>query len=174
MFARLVPQVPAIQLPHLPALPGMPFLGCFPADGQTYVGKKWANRPDLRVLDHVRQLKKHLEEEIITHTIGKLDNPLRAAGFAEEIARLEVEIDEAIDTFYEVVGSVTGEINASLGFIGDRQEELNQARDELLSIPAGARSKVEQRLLERYDEYFGELEAQGQRLQSTLNCLMSF
>jgi hypothetical protein len=173
-FARLLPSVTTIQPPFITPNIVVPFIGCFPGDGNSYVGKKFANRPDILRLNHLKQKKRELEEEIITQTIGKLDNPMRSAGFTTEIARITADIAEIVDAITETVGAITEEINAGIAFVNQRKSELEQERNELLAIPADVRSKLEQHMLTRYDEYFGELEAQADRLQSIIGCLGAF
>lgn len=72
------------------------------------------------------------------------------------------------------MGQVTAEVNAAVTLINSRKNELETARGELLAISAEARSKTEALMIERYDQYFGELDAQASRLQSTLSCLTAF
>jgi hypothetical protein len=152
----------------------VPFIGCFPGDGKSYVGKKWGNRPDLLKLNHLKQKKKELEEQIITQTIGKLDNPPRSIAFTAEIARITEDIATVVNGIMETIGEVTEELNAGIALINEKKNELEQVRGELLSIPADVRSKVEQHMIERYNEYFSELDMQAQRLQSTISCLGVF
>lgn len=171
---RLLPRVPTIQLPFNVQTINVPLLACFSGDGKTYTGKKFANRPDLLKLQHLKQQIAQFEERIITQTIGKLDNPARSAGFVAQIAEITEKITEATQSIVETVGDVTEEIDANLQLVNARIEELNALRDELNAVPINLRSKVEARMIARYDEYFGELEAQASNLQSARNCVMSF
>lgn len=173
-FARILPSVPTVQLPFSVPNISVPFIGCFSGDGKTYVGKKYGNRPDLLKLNHLKQKKKELEEEIITQTIGKLDNPARSAAFAEEIIRITSDISEVVDGIMETIGEITEELSAGIAFVNEKKSELEAAREELLAIPSDIRSKVDQHMIERYNEYFGELDAQANRLSSAISCLGIF
>lgn len=171
---RLLPRIPAVQLPFNAPTISVPFIGCFPGDGKTYVGKKWGNRPDFLKLNHLKQKKKELEEEIITQTIGKLDNPARSVAFTAEIARITQDIAEVVGGITETIGDITEEIQAGIAFINERKDEVQGLLNDLLAVPADVRSKVEQRMIQRYTEYFGELEAQADRLTSIIGCLGAF
>lgn len=173
-ISRLLPRVPTIQLPFSVPTISVPFIGCFSGDGKTYVGKKFANRPDFLKLNHLKQKKKELAEEIITQTIGKLDNPARSAAFTVEIARITQDIAEVLDGINETIGAITEELQAGISFVNDKKTELDALRSELLAIPSDMRTKVEQHMIERYNEYFGELDAQADRLTSTIACLGVF
>jgi hypothetical protein len=171
---RLLPRVPTIQLPFSAPTINVPLLSCFSGDGRSYVGRHFANRPDLLKLQHLKQQIAQFEERIITQTIGKLDNPARSAGFAAQIAEITAKITDATQSITETVGDVTEEIDASLQLVNARIEELNALRDELNAVPINMRSKVTTRMMARYEEYFGELEAQVSNLQSARSCVMSF
>jgi hypothetical protein len=174
LIPRLLPRVPTIQLPvNIPTI-SVPFIGCFSGDGKTYTGKRWGNRPDILKLNHLKQKKKELEEEIITQTIGKLDNPARSIAFAAEIVRIAADITEVVDGITTTLGEITEELNAGIAVVNDKKSELNNLLEELLAIPAEARGKVEQHMIARYNEYFEELEAQATRLESTRSCLGVF
>lgn len=171
---RLLPRVPTIQLPFSVPNISVPFIGCFSGDGKIYHKRKHGNRPDLLKLNHIKQFKKDLLDKIQTLIKGKLDNPARSVAFDAEIVRLTQEITDALDAFNETVSEITQEIQRDIATINNKVGELNSLRDELLTIPAEARSKVDQHMIERYNQYFGELDAQATRLQSTLACLGAF
>ncbi|MGB7923453.1 MAG: hypothetical protein WCF57_09430 [Pyrinomonadaceae bacterium] len=174
LIERLLPRVPTIQLPFdVPSI-HVPFIGCFPGDGTTYIGKKFGNRPDLLKLNHIKQFKKDLLDKIQTLIKGKLDNPARSIAFEAEIIRLTQEISDALEAFNETVSLVTEEIQEALALIDDKKTELEGLRSELMAIPEEERSKVDQHMITRYHQYFGELDAQASRLQSTLSCLGAF
>jgi chromosome segregation ATPase len=171
---RLLPRVPTIQLPFTAPNISVPFIGCFPGDGQTYHRKKHGNRPDHRKLDHIKQLKKDLREKIDLLLEGKLDNPARAAAFDARAVRLAQELEEALSDFNEAVAELTEEFNDALQRVNDRQAELETIRAELLAIPTEARSQVDEYMIGEYNACFGELEAQASRLNSCLACLGVF
>jgi DNA repair ATPase RecN len=171
---RLLPRVPTMQLPFSAPSVSVPFIGCFTGDGKTYHRRQHGNRPDHRKLDHIKQLKKDLREKIDLLLEGKLDNPARAALFDSRAVRLADELAEALDDLNTTVSDLSAEINDSIAEVNDRISELNSIKDELLAIPADARSQVQQHMIARYNEYFGELDSQVSRLTSTLSCLGVF
>ena len=72
-----------------------------------------------------------------------------------------------------VIGGVTAEATAAIDFANGRVADLNQAKSEIESIAPAARDAVQQLLIERYDRYLGELDAQVERLESTIECIAS-
>ena len=170
----LLPRVPTIQLPFVPTFPSLPFIGCFGGDGKTYIGKKYGNRPDIQKLLHIKQLKKWFRENIDGYIEGKLDNPLRAVAFDARAIRLGLELAEIIEDFNETVGQITEEIDAGLDLVNGRINELNGLRGELLALSGDSLSKADQLMLERYNEYLGELDAQVTRLNGSRNCIGAF
>jgi hypothetical protein len=174
LVEQIIPRVPVVQAQfNLPTI-SVPLVGCFSGDGKVYVGKKWGNRSDLLLLNHVKQFKKDLTDKIITMFIGSKDNPTRALEFAVEMGRLAQEIDEALDAFEEVVGQITEEINAAIDIANSMMGELNSLVAAIVLTPAQARSKVQELMLNRYHKYFDKLEAQVSRLETTRNCLSIF
>lgn len=168
---RLTAKVPTIQSEFNAPVINVPFVGCFSGDGQTYIGRHFGNRPDILRLNHLRQKIKEYEQRIITMTIGKLDNPLRSAGFAEEIVRITEEIAAMTNAVTETVGLLTEELQAGINFVNARMGELDSLITGLQNIPEQLRTRTEVKLLKRYNQYFGELESQAVRLQTAKDCL---
>jgi hypothetical protein len=168
---RLPAKVPTIQGEFNAPSINVPFIGCFSGDGQTYIGRNFGNRPDILRLNHLRQKVKEYEQRIITMTIGQLDNPPRAEGFAEEIVRITADIATMVNAITETVAEVTEELQAGINFVNARMGELDQLRTGLQSIPEELRTRTEAKLIERYNQYFGELESQASRLETAMNCL---
>ena len=173
-ITRLAAKVPTVQAPFTAPTLSVPFLSCFSGDGRTFVGRHFSNRPDLLKLQHLKQLIVQYEERIITQTIGKLDNPLRSAGFVAQIVEITDKIATATAAITSAVGEITEEIDAGISFINDRITDLNALRAELNAVPENLRTKVAAHLIARYEQYFGELESQLSRLNAARACVQSF
>ena len=159
---------PQIRLPI-----DIPFVGCTGGSAKTMVGKQLGNIPDLATLLHIRTIKKAIEEQIYALLQGMLPDLLRPPVYAARAAQLLTEVVAFIATLNQVISQVLAEVNAAIGFINQKVTELENAANELLALPGNALSAAQQLMLQRYEEYTGELNAQAGRLQSTLGCLIS-
>jgi hypothetical protein len=169
-------QIPAPKLPHatLPtvrAIPTIPHVGCAGATGTTYLGEQFGNVPDIGAVLAAKTLKKALEEQIYALLKGQLPFATRPPIYAAREAQLINEVAEVVATINTLIAAVTAEANAAISFVDDKISEVNEAKSALEGIPAGARDVVQRVMIERYDQCFGELNAQAARLQSTLECI---
>ncbi|HKO43323.1 MAG TPA: hypothetical protein VJU84_08535 [Pyrinomonadaceae bacterium] len=165
------PRLPHVTLPAIRNIPTIPFVGCAGAQGTTYVGEQFGNVPDIGAIREIKSLKKALEEQIYALIQGQLPDPTRPAPYAARAVQLADEVTQLVTKLNEVIAGATAEATAAIGFVNDKVGELNAAKGLLEGIPAGARSPVQQLMMERYDQSVGELNAQAARLQSTIECL---
>lgn len=167
----LEPKLPPASLPTIRNLPTIPLIGCAGGDAHSYFGDQFGGLPDLEAILHMKARIRYFQEQVDMMIEGYVPAALRQPVWAirvedylEEIATLTAEVAS-------LVGAITDYVNSSLGFINDKVNELNDAKAALESIPEDARSKVQQKMIERYDKYIGRLEAQAGRLQATLTCI---
>lgn len=171
-----MPTIPAAKLPNLnlPAirnLPTIPFVGCAPGDSSSFVGEQFGNAPDLNSILSIRALKKSLEEQIYALIQGQLPDPARPAPYAARAAQLANEITELLDAMNTVIGQVTGSVNAAIEYANEQLTAVNQAKAAIVAVPAASRSAVQKLMLDRYNRYATELNAQVARHQQTIACL---
>lgn len=159
---------PQIRLPI-----DIPFVGCTGGSAKTLVGKQLGNIPDLATMLHIRTIKKAIEEQIYALLKGMLPDLVRPPVYAARAAQLLNEVIAFIATLNEVITQVFAEINAAIGFINGKITELQNAANELVALPSTTLNAAQQLMLQRYQEYTGELNAQAGRLQATLGCLIS-
>jgi hypothetical protein len=167
------PKLPHVSLPAIREIPIIPHVGCAGAQGTTYVGQQFGNVPDIGAVLAIKALKKALEEQLFALLKGELPDIPRAAAYAARLVQLTAEVAEIVATLNNVVANVMSEVNAAIEVVNTKVEELNMAKDQLLAIPENARSAVQRLMIERYTRYFGELNAQAGRLQSTIECIAS-
>lgn len=165
------PKLPTLTLPSIRSIPTIPFVGSAAASGTTYIGEQFGNVPDLNVVLHIKTVKKALLEQIYALIEVELPDPVRPIPYAARAAQLTNELAEVAAFLAEIVAGITAEVNAAIDFANERIGEVNQAKSEIESTAAGARSPLQQLMLQRYDRYEGELAAQVGRLQSTLESL---
>jgi len=165
------PKLPNITLPNIRGIPTIPFVGCAGAQGTTYVGEQFGNVPDIGAIREIKALKKSLEEQIYALIQGKLPDATRPAPYDARAIQLTNEVAQLVTKLNEVIAGATAEAEAAIDFVNGKIGELNTAKGLLEGIPAGARSPVQQLMIERYDRYVGELNDQAGRLQSTIDCI---
>lgn len=164
-------KLPSLQLPDIRPMPTIPGVGCVPSDGHSYLGEQFGNVPDLQAVQQIRSLKKTFEEEIAALVEGYLPTAARQPLWAARVAQLTNYVAELNAVMTQAVGRATAEINATLAFVGQKQEEMQTALAEINSIPEAARTQTQRLMAERYQQYAGELEAQASRLQATAACV---
>lgn len=165
------PKLPSYPLPSIRSLPAIPHVGCAGGDGTAYFNNQFGGLPDLQALTHIRAAKKFLDEQIYALLQGKLNDLLRPPVYDARAVQLTAQLAEIVAKGNELIAAMTNEVNAAVSFINGKVAELNNAKAQILRIPEAARSHSQRLMLERYDEYVGELNAQAGRLQSTLTCL---
>lgn len=167
-------QIPPAKLPHITlpvirGIPTIPFVGSAGADGTTYVGEQFGNLPDLHAVLGIKKLKKALEEQIYALIQGQLPQPARSPLYAARAAQLANEVAQLVGLLNQVVAGVTAEAQAAIGFVNTKIGEVNSAKAAIEAVPVGARNAVQKLMLQRYQRYVGELNAQGGRLQTAIN-----
>ncbi|GEM_PF-3078785 len=158
---------PTIRLPI-----DIPFVGCTGGSAKTLVGGQLGNVPDLATMLHIRTIKKAIEEQIYALLKGMLPDLTRPPVYNARAIQLLNEVVQIIATLNQVISQVFAEVNAAISFINQKKTELQNAANELLAIPSSALSQTQQLMIQRYQEYTGELNSQIGRLQSTLGCLI--
>jgi hypothetical protein len=159
--------IPTIRLPI-----DIPFVGCTGGSAKTYVGKQLGNLPDLATMLHIRTILKALQEQIYALIQGELPDVLRAPVYAARAAQLIAQVASIISTINDVITRVLAEVNAAITFANQKIAELQTLANQFASIPESALTLAQQLMMQRYQEYTGELNAQIGRLQSTLGCLV--
>lgn len=167
------PILPDLSLPDIRNLPGIPLVGCAGGSGGTYIGEQFGNLPDLDAVLHIKARKKQLEEMIETLIEGYVPAAARAPVWAQRVLAYTTAIAELVSTLTALVNAASAEINEAINFANDKIGEFNQAKDDILSVPEGARTAAQRLLLQRYDEYTAEITDQVGRLQDSLSCLSS-
>jgi hypothetical protein len=171
-----VPQIPAAKLPSwnvptIRSLPTIPTVGCVTGNATTLIGSQMGNLPDAMALPHVKALDKIITEQIGTLIEGKLPDLLRAPLYQVRQLRLFSELAQIISTSAQLAAQIQAETNAVIEACNQKIDDLNAAKDAILQIPENARTVVQQKALDRYNEYAGEINAQIGRLQQSLGCL---
>lgn len=160
-------QPPSIRLPI-----DIPFVGCTGGSAKTYVGKQLGNIPDFATMLHIRTIKKAIEEQIYALLQGMLPDLLRPPVYYARAILLISQVAEIIATLNQVISQVFAEVNAAITFVNQQITSLQNAANELLALPSETLSAAQALMIQRYQEYTGELNAQIGRLQSTLSCLI--
>jgi hypothetical protein len=168
--------VPLAKLPHttLPTIggvPTIPHVGSAGANGTTYVGTQFGNLPDLHAAVALKTIKKALIEQVYALIQGELPFVTRPPIYAARAAQLVTEIADVTATLADVVASVTSGATAARAAVLVKRAEMNAARAVLEGISAGARSPVQSLMIARYTRYAAELEAQAERLQTTIDTI---
>jgi hypothetical protein len=167
----LEPKLPNLNLPAIRNLPMIPGIGCAGGNATSYLGAQFGGLPDLQAVLHIKALKKHYEDMMLTLIEGYVPAALRAPVWAMRVANYTTYVANLVAEANALITGVMAEINGSLAFINSKIGELNAAKTALTNIPADARSKVQTKMIQRYNRYLGELDAQSNRLQSTLTCI---
>lgn len=165
------PKLPHVALPAIRSIPTIPFVGCAGGQGTSYIGEQFGNVPDIGAVLAIKALKKSLEEQIYALLKGQLPDVPRAAAYAARMAQLIDQVAEIVTTLNTVIGSVMAEATAAIAIVNAKAAEMNSAIALIEGTPAGARSAVQNLLMQRYARYAGELDAQAGRLQSTIECI---
>ena len=170
------PIVPEPKLPHLPlpnvrGLPNIPHVGCAGGSATSYLGDQFGNLPDLHAALAMKNLKKALQEQIYALIQGELPDATRPPVYAARAAQLINEVADVVQLLNQTIANVTAEANAAINFVNGKINDVNAAKNAVLSIPAGARNVVQRLALQRYDEYLEELNTQVGRLQATIGCI---
>jgi hypothetical protein len=174
MSSQIPPaRLPHVTLPTIRRLPTIPHIGCAGATGTTYVGQQFGNLPDLHAVLHIKTLKKALDEQIYALIEGKLPDPLRPIPYAARAIQLALEVAQLVGGLAELISGVVAEAESAISFVNQQISELNSAIGQIQSIPEGARSQIQHLMLDRYNRYTQELNAQKSRLQSTIDCVTS-
>lgn len=165
------PKLPHVNLPQIRALPHLPQVGCVAGTAGHYSDTTFGGLPDLQALQHVKSLKKSLEEQLFALLKGQLPDLPRKIAYAERYARLGQELAALVAAFNEILGEAQSETQAAIQYVNQQISDLNAAQADILRTPAAVRTKLERLKLQRYQEYTGELNAQLGRLNQTLGCL---
>ena len=165
------PKLPSYGLPsiHLPI--HIPFVGCAAGDGKTYVGKHFGNRPDFASMLHIKAIKKAMDEQVYALIEGQLPDFTRPPVYLARAIQIIAEVVEQIAKLNEIIGEALEEISAAVDFINQKKGELESNLNYLLSIPTEVQTEVQAVMVENYQFYLGDLNAQVGRLQSTIGCL---
>src|SRR5258708_34685257 len=115
-------QIPQAKLPHLVlpsirSIPTIPHVGCAGADGTSYIGKQFANLPDLHALLHLKTLKKALDEHVYALIQGELPFVTRPPIYAARAAQLTNEIAELVNAITSIADEVTSNIEDAIGYV---------------------------------------------------------
>jgi hypothetical protein len=167
----LAPKLPNFNLPAIRNLPTISGVGCAGGNATSYLGSQFGGLPDLQAVLHIKALKKQYEDMMLTLIEGYVPAVLRQPVWAVRVASYDTYVANLVAEANTLINGVMAEINGSIAFINTKVGELNTAKNQLLSIPLDARTKVQAAMIERYNRYLGELDAQVNRLQSTLNCI---
>lgn len=162
---------PSWNVPTVRNLPTIPTVGCVSGNATTQIGEQFGNFPDIQALPHVKALNKLITEQIGTLLEGKLPDVPRAALYEIRKARLITELANIVNTATQIAGQIQAEVNAVISALNEKINEINEAKDLLLQIPENARSAIQNKTIERYNEYIEEVNAQIGRLQTSLGCL---
>lgn len=168
-----LPQVktPSWNIPDVRNLPTIPTIGCVSGNATTQIGEQMGNFPDIQALPHIKALNKIITEQIGTLLEGKLPDVPRSVLYEVRKARLITELADIISKGAQLAGQIQAEINGAIAAANEKINDLNAAKDALLQIPENARSVIQDKMISRYNEYIGEINAQIGRLQQSLGCL---
>lgn len=164
-------KLPSWNLPSVRSLPTIPNVGCISGNPTTIVGDQMGSFPDIQALPHIKSLKKVINEQIGTLLEGKLPDLPRAVLFEARKARLTTELAQVVGKATAMASQIQADVNATINACNEKINDLNAAKDEILQLPEQARSAVQTKSLERYNEYADEINSQIDRLQSSLGCL---
>lgn len=165
-------KIPDIQLPTIRLPIHIPKIGCPGADGQSYIGEQFGSMPDLYDAFHAKHLRKIINDQIYALLKGQLPTPLRKGLYLQKALELIQDVAAIIQVLNQVIGRMIAEYNAIINFINQKKAELNAVIQEINGVGAGARTAVQQKTLERYQEYIGELDQQISRLQTSISCIV--
>ena len=133
-------KLPSLQLPTIRPLPTIPGVGCVPSDGQSYVGEQFGNLPDMQTLQHIRQMKKLLNEHIEALIEGYLPTTARAPLWTARVVQLMQYVADLTATFNDAAGRASAEIHATLDFINGKKAELQSALSEINTVAPASRT----------------------------------
>jgi hypothetical protein len=165
------PKLPQITTPTIRGLPTIPHVGCAGGHGTTYLGEQFGDLPDLNTILHIKTVKKALNEQIYALLKGELPFATRPPIYDARMVQLTSEVADLVVELNDAIGKVTDEANAAITFVNQKVGEMNAAKNLILAVPASARSTAQTVMLQRYQRYVGSLNAQANRLQSTIACV---
>lgn len=164
-------KLPNWNLPNVRSIPSIPNVGCVSGNATTIVGEQLGSLPDISALPHIKALNKVITEQIGTLLEGKLGDVPRAIVYEVRRARLVTELASIVQQGTAIANQITAEVNAAVAFANTRIADLNASKSAILATPAHLRSAVQNKALDRYNEYIGEINGQIGRLQASLGCL---
>jgi hypothetical protein len=164
-------KLPNVRTPRIKGIPSLPKVGCAGGNPNAYFGNQYGNLPDVAALLHLRHLKKVIEDHIGTLIDGYLPTLLRKPKYVVRVLRLTREVQQVARQIVTLVSAAQSEYGAQLNYVNRQIAEVNGAARELAALPASARSEVQTHLLNRYNEYAADLNAQAGRIQQALGCL---
>ncbi len=172
-MSNALPQIklPSWSVPNVRGLPTIPTVGCVSGNATTQIGEQMGNFPDIQALPHVKALNKVITEQIGTLLEGKLPDAPRSILFEARKARLITELASIVNKATELANQIQTEINSSIAACNEKINDLNAAKNLILQVPVNARSVIQKKTLDRYNEYIGEINGQIGRLQTSLGCL---
>jgi hypothetical protein len=166
------PTLPNVKTPRIRRIPSLPGgIGCAGGNPSSYVGNQFGNQPDVAALLHLKALKKLINDNIGTLIDGYLPTVLRKPKYVVRVVKLTKEVEKVVRQIADTVASAQAEYNAQLAYVNQVIGEVNSAAAEINTLPASARSQAQNHLLNRYNEYAADLNAQAGRIQQALRCL---
>lgn len=171
-----IPQakLPNVNLPIIRSIPTLPLgIGCAGADPTHYLGRSFGNLPNLQKLLHLKALKKALTEQIFALVQGQLPDPIRPTPYAARAAQLVSEISTIVTEITSVVEEVAGDIASAIAYVDEQAASLNSAKNLIVNTPQHLRDEAQTLMLDRYNRYIAELNAQKSRLQAAAECVTS-
>ena len=166
-------KLPHTTLPTIRSVPAIPHVGSPGATGLSYIGAQFGNLPDLHALAHLKSMKKALEEQVYALIQGKLPFATRPPIYDARAVQLTSELADLATLRASVIAALTNELTTAINSVNGKSGEMNAKRAVLQAIPAGARRPVERLMIQRYQRYAGDLDAQAGRLAAAVASLSS-
>jgi hypothetical protein len=157
---------PQVRLPA-----DIPFVGCVSGSAKTFVGEQLGNIPDATKILQIRAIKKALEEQIYALIQGQLPDPVRPPVYAARAAQLTSQVAGIVSALTQTIAQASAEVNAAINFVNQQKTAIQNSLNELAAVPSEQLTASQRLMMQRYNEYLGELNSQIGRLQSTLGCL---
>ena len=169
-------EFPQAKLPHIPLpvirnLPQIPTVGCVSGNATTLIGEQMGNLPDISALPQIRALKKAILEQIGALIDGQLPDAVRPPKYAARAARLVSELSSIVSAMNAIAAGLQAEVNSGIEFANQKLSDINAAKAIILNIPAGARTTIQKKTLDRLNEYAVEINAQINRMETALGCM---
>lgn len=172
MNALPTAKLPGFNVPTIRGLPNIPTVGCVSGNPTTLVGQQMGSLPDISALPHVKALKKVIEEQIGALVEGKLPQLPRSIVYEVRQLRLVAELAQIVAVSVQIAAQMTAEINAAIAAANQTINGINAAANEIEQLPEAARSAVQRKALDRYNDYAAEINAQIGRLNAAKGCLI--